>query len=113
MLLASDFGTITAQVNKTFQRTNKYEIIEFFNFYPHLKKYFLGIRNIDTLIKTIPVNHFLICNTDLSTGPGKHWFVLFRYNQRELECFDSLGVGTERQALLRSVQFKSIKKHFI
>ena len=86
------------------------EIIEFFNFYPHLKKYFLGIRNIDTLIKTIPVNHFLICNTDLSTGPGKHWFVLFRYNQRELECFDSLGVGTERQALLRSVQFKSIRE---
>ena len=86
------------------------EIIEFFNRYPHLKKYFLGIRNIDTLSKTVPINHFVICNTDLSSGPGKHWFVLFRYNQRELECFDSLGVGAERQAFLRSVKFKSIRE---
>ena len=86
------------------------EIVDFFNHYPHLKKYFLGFCNIDTITKKIPVNHFLICNTDSSDGPGKHWFVLFRYNQAELECFDSLGVGSERQIFLKSAGFRGISE---
>ena len=87
------------------------EIVEFFNRYPHLKKYFLGLRNVDTLSKTIPVNHFLICNTDVSTGPGTHWFVLFRYNQSELECFDSLGFDdTKKQSLINACTFKNISE---
>ena len=86
------------------------DIAEFFNNYPHLKRYFLGIFNVDTIRRNIPVNHFLICNTDSSSGPGQHWFVLFRYSVSELECFDSLGVGDDRQTFLRSVKFRGIRE---
>ena len=86
------------------------DIADFFSNYPHLKRYFLGIFNVDTIRKNIPVNHFLICNTDLSSGPGQHWFVLFRYSVSELECFDSLAVGADRQTFLRSVKFRGIRE---
>lgn len=86
------------------------DIAEFFNNYPHLKRYFLGIFNVDTIRRNIPVNNFLICNTDSSSGPGQHWFVLFRYSVSELECFDSLGVGDDRQTFLRSVKFRGIRE---
>ena len=84
------------------------EIISFFDTYPNLKKNFLGTFSIDTVPKTIPVNHFLICNTDTSSGSGLHWFALFRFSKQDLECFDSLGISQEKKDLLTSLNFKGV-----
>ena len=84
------------------------EIISFFDTYPNLKKYFLGTFSIDTVPKTIPINHFLICNTDTRAGPGIHWFAIFRFSKQELECFDSLGISEEKRELLTSLNFKGV-----
>jgi len=50
------------------------EIEDFFKSFPLMNKFFLGIFSINTLKKSIPVNHGLICNTDTDLGPGIHWF---------------------------------------
>ena len=87
-----------------------FELNKFLENYPILKPHYLGIFAIDTLPKFIKLRQFLICNTDSSSGPGQHWFVLFRYSVSELECFDSLGVGDDRQTFLRSVKFRGIRE---
>lgn len=58
------------------------------NFYTH--KYFDGVYSIDNLkdIKCKP--KLIICNTDPSYKPGKHW-VLFFFNKDKVEFYDSLG----------------------
>ena len=84
------------------------EIKLFFERYPSLKKFFLGTFSIDTVPKVIPLNHFLICNTDTSSGSGLHWFALFRFSKQDLECFDSLGISQEKKDLLTSLNFKGV-----
>ena len=86
------------------------DISEFFSKFEHLKKYWLGTFSIDLLPKRIPPNYFLICNTDTSEGPGKHWFALYRASKKNLECFDSLGVTNEKQNILKSIGFQGIEK---
>ena len=86
------------------------DIIQFFEHFHELNKYFLGVFSIDTLPKKIPLNHFLICNTDTSDGPGVHWFALFRSTKDNIECFDSLGVNPEKQETLRAKNFLGVKK---
>ena len=86
------------------------EIVQFFLNFHKLHKYFLGVFSIDTLPKRIPINYFLICNTDTSSGPGIHWFALFRASKSNLECFDSLGVNTAKQQILRAINFSGVKK---
>ena len=77
------------------------EFIEIFKQYPNLLKFFDGVYASNTLPqKPIKVNHFLICNTDLSTGPGKHWFCIVRTSKDTLECFDSLGIDQEKKTFL-------------
>ena len=44
---------------------------------------------------------FCICNTDVSSGIGKHWFVLLRSSKTTLECFDSLGITAEKTLVLK------------
>ena len=86
------------------------EIKLFFERYPSLKKFFLGTFSIDTVPKVIPLNHFLICNTDTSSGPGVHWFALFRFSKQELECFDSLGISQEKKDVLTLLNIKGVSK---
>ena len=84
------------------------ELHQFFELLPNLKKFFIGIYSIDTCPKKIPLNHFLICNTDISSGSGLHWFTLFRFSREDLECFDSLGVNEEKLELLKSLKFNGV-----
>ena len=77
-----------------------FEFHQYINAFPMLKKQFKGIFSIDTLPKSLKLRQFLICNTDLSSGSGQHWFVLLKNSPKSLECFDSLGVSFEKKELL-------------
>ena len=56
--------------------------------------YFDGVFPIDQLkeIKTKP--ELIICNTDPSNKPGRHWVLFFFYNDT-VDFFDSLGNSME------------------
>ena len=56
------------------------------------KPFYRGIYSINT-IPNIPtkIPGFYIINTDISSGNGKHWILLFYANNKNLEIFDSLG----------------------
>lgn len=64
------------------------------------KKYFTGVFSINTLPKKLSNPSFLICNFDIDSNPGSHWFCLFKTTKTQLECFDSLGLNEEKQNLL-------------
>lgn len=78
-----------------------------------VKSFFLGIFSINTLPKIFPSKHFLICNYDLNSSPGTHWFCLLKSSDQCLECFDSLGLNIEKKNLLqkycRSWKVSSLK----
>ena len=70
-----------------------------FQIYPEIYKLFDGVFAINTIPKKLPkVNHFIVCNTDTNTGPGKHWFCIFRASRNTIECFDSLGINDEKRS---------------
>ena len=52
--------------------------------------YFDGVFSIDMLQKIKNKPKLIICNTDPSTKPGKHW-VLFFFHNDTVDFFDSLG----------------------
>ena len=52
--------------------------------------YFDGIFPIDVISKIKNKPELIICNTDPSDKPGKHW-VLFFFNNNEVEFYDPLG----------------------
>ncbi len=57
------------------------------------KPYYGGIFSIDN-IPNYNINSpcFYVINTDISSGPGKHWLLLFFLtNGKNVEIFDSLG----------------------
>ena len=76
------------------------EFLVYFEKFPILKKLFSGPCSIDTIPSTLKLYHFLICNTDVSSGHGKHWFCLLRSAKTEIECFDSLGVSEDKKKLI-------------
>ena len=87
------------------------EFQEKFNSFPNLKARFDGVYSADTLPGNIRKDHFIVCNTDLSSGPGKHWYCILKSERNTLECFDSLGIDdTKKQFLIDSCHFKGIKK---
>ena len=57
---------------------------------PVTNKYFDGIYSSDTLKEIKERPDLIICNTDPSNKPGEHW-VLFFFNQNNVDFFDSLG----------------------
>ena len=87
-----------------------FELNEFFNQYPILQKHYQGIFAINTLPKILKFRHFLICNTDQSSGSGEHWFCFLRNSKSSIECFDSLGINAEKKAILQeNCKFRGIK----
>jgi hypothetical protein len=88
-----------------------FEFYQYLNAFPTLKKHFKGIFSIDTLPKFLKFRHFLICNTDISTGSGLHWFVLIRNSKYGIECFDSLGISSnKKEQLEKHCKFRGIKE---
>ena len=68
--------------------------------FPSILKLFKGVYSFDKIPSRIKINHFLICNTDKSSGSGKHWFCFYRVNRNLIECFDSLGINDEKKSNL-------------
>lgn len=64
-MLSSEFGSI-------------------FDNYKNLKKHYSGCYSSDNLPKTLKPYHFIICNTDISSGEGKHWFAYVRTSRKEV-----------------------------
>jgi hypothetical protein len=56
-------------------------------------KYYCGVFSVDNFpakcAKSYPC--FYLVNTDLSSGGGEHWLILFYTTPQHLEIFDSLG----------------------
>ena len=77
-----------------------FEFLEYFNYFPFLKKHFKGVFAIDTLPKKLKYREFCICNTDSSNGTGIHWFCFLRNSKKTVECFDSLGILAEKKNIL-------------
>ena len=88
-----------------------FEFHQYIDAFPMLKKHFKGIVSIDTLPRYLKLREFLICNTDLSSGSGQHWFILLKNTPTSLECFDSLGISTEKKALFEKYcKFRGIEE---
>jgi len=77
------------------------EFFKIFESFPNFKASFLGCFSADNLPKKIKTNCFCIINTDISTGAGIHWYVIFRYSYRTLELFDSLGVDESKKDFIK------------
>ena len=60
------------------------------------KTYFAGIFSSNNIPKRLKNKHFLVINTDIRSGPGKHWIAVVRLNG-SIECFDSLGVNNDKK----------------
>ena len=79
---------------------NSFEFGERLTQFPELKNYFQGVFSADNLPRSIKKNHFIICNTDVLSGNGKHWYCVVKIDSSTLECFDSLGVNYEKKKFL-------------
>ena len=55
------------------------------------RKIFDGIYSIDTLEDITRRPKFIICNTDPSHKPGKHWVAFYFMDKETVFFFDSLG----------------------
>ena len=87
------------------------EFAEKLSHFPNLKKHFGGIFSADSLPIKIKPKSFIICNTDVEKGPGKHWYCVVKLNTSVLECFDSLGIDSEKKLFLEThFHQKNIKK---
>ena len=79
--------------------------------FPEIKKYFEGIFSADNLPKKIKKNCFIICNTDVSTGPGKHGYCIVKLSSTILQCFDSLGIdNTKKNFIVSNLRQKGIQQ---
>ena len=86
-----------------------FEFQQYFDKFPNLRKHFRGIFAIDTIPTILKDREFCICNTDKSSGNGIHWFCFLRNSKLTIECFDSLGIDTEKKSILQSkCKFKNI-----
>ena len=81
---------------------NSFEFSDKLSSFPEIKKHFEGVFSADNLPQKIKKNSFIICNTDLSTGPGKHWYCIVKLSTTVLECFDSLGIDTTKKFFITS-----------
>jgi len=80
---------------------NGEEIENIIKFIPSIKDVFKGVFSINTLPKKLAIPSFLICNFDLDSQPGSHWFCLLKTAKNQLECFDSLGITKAKEELLQ------------
>ena len=90
---------------------NSFEFSDKLSHFPEIKKHFEGIFSADNLPKKIKKNSFIVCNTDVSAGPGKHWYCIVKLNTTVLECFDSLGIDNVKKSFITSnLRQKGISK---
>ena len=76
------------------------QFAEKFQKFSNLKNQLQGVYSADTLPREIKKDKFIICNTDVSSGEGKHWYCVLKLENNVLECFDSLGITREKKLFL-------------
>jgi hypothetical protein len=76
------------------------DFYQYIDKFPELKKHFKGIFSIDTLPTKLNYRQFLIANTDVHSGIGKHWFSFYRCSKNNIELFDSLSLTDEKKNLI-------------
>ena len=87
------------------------EFAEKLHHFPYVHKNFAGVFSIDTIPSTLKTHQFIICNTDVSSAPGKHWFCVLKEKPSILECFDSLGIDeTKRKIIKEAIKIRGIKE---
>lgn len=59
--------------------------------HPKTRNIFRGVYSSDKLPHYMPYKSIAIANTDMSTGKGKHWVLLYMRKDGTLEFFDSYG----------------------
>lgn len=79
-----------------------FEFSNYFESFKFLKKHYDGVFAINTLKKSLKLRHFCICNTDQNTGSGIHWFCFVRTSKSKIECFDSLGICSDKKEILQT-----------
>ena len=67
------------------------EFLTLLDHVPTVKNRLRKIVSIDQIPRTLKVRHFLIINTDVSSKPGRHWFIILKVAAKHYELFDSLG----------------------
>jgi len=78
---------------------------------PNIESVFRGVFSADKLPRNLKKCNFAIINTDVSSGPGLHWYAIIRYSSSILEVFDSLGIDTSKRAFLNdNINFRGIKE---
>ena len=78
------------------------QFAEKFQKFSNLKNQLQGVYSADTLPREIKKDKFIICNTDVSSGEGKHWYCVLKLENNVLECFDSLGITREKKLFLEN-----------
>lgn len=68
----------------------------FYQKHANLTKFYKGCFPSNKIPK-IDLYKFVIVNTKDSSSLGDHWYVIYRDSKSSLECFDSLGVNTEKK----------------
>lgn len=69
---------------------------EYIKHFPSIQNHFKGVFSIDLLPSKLEIKQFCIINSDVSSGFGKHWFALLRYDKNLYELFDSLGFNDHK-----------------
>jgi len=82
-----------------------------FESFPSIKTVFIGCFSADKIPKKIKPNTFVVLNTDISTGGGIHWYVVYRYSTAILEVFDSLGIDEKKKDFLEQhLKIRGVKE---
>ena len=89
---------------------NNFQISRALNSDPVTKRYFDGIVARDEFKNPKKRPSFVIANTDVSSGPGKHWVSFFFPKHGKPEFFDSLGRTPSYYKFKTKTKFKSNKK---
>lgn len=87
------------------------EFLTYINKFPSIKQYFDGVFSLDLMPNSLKLRHFCLCNFDLSSGKGTHWYIILRYDNSSYELFDSLGLNDDKKSLLK--KYCKIKKDLI
>ena len=87
---------------------------KYFNFFPYLKKYYVGTFAIDKIPLNLKQHHFFVFNSDTSDQSGQHWLCCYK-EDKIIYCFDSIGIDEQKKQMLESFfkHFKGVKEiHF-
>lgn len=71
-----------------------------------VNKLYKGSYSSDNTPSSLKIREFFICNTDDSSGIGRHWMSVVKVSQNEIEIFNSLGADSEAKRLYEQIGLK-------